>query len=74
MPARRPHLFIAKEKDIFDLVTTDLCARLGVGVGAVAEAEAVAGTGSNARQPFVYLNKNKNVHNNRKQRKLTANS
>lgn len=72
MLARRPHLFIAKEKDIFDLVTTDLCARLGVGVGAVAEAEAVAGTGSNARQPFVYLNKN--VHNNRKQRKLTANS
>lgn len=70
MLARRPHLFIAKEKDIFDLVTTDLCARLGVGVGAVA----VAGTGSNARQPFVYLNKNKNVHNNRKQRKLTANS
>lgn len=31
--ARKPHLFIAEEKDIFDLVTADLCARLGLGVG-----------------------------------------
>lgn len=67
--ARKPHLFIAEEKDIFDLVTADLCARLGLGVG--------LGVGSNARQPasqsFVYLNKN--VRNNiKQQRKLTANS
>lgn len=51
--ARKPHLFIAEEKDIFDLVTTDLCARLGVGVGCGAEAE--AGAGSNARQPVFCL-------------------